>query len=144
MRLNRLLRDQRQRQQGNVNNARLRRKSRRPLQSQNRLCRREGGRYKFNGGINYEEPDAVEIVASWGAASSAPTLAGALKWREGLRWRPGDRSSNGIQVVIDFPAVCSENVASLVVHGASVTEYTPAVARYVNGEIQKCEPISEG
>jgi ferredoxin len=34
--------------------------------------------------------------------------------------------------------------ASLAVHGASVTEYTPAVARYVNGEIQKCEPISEG
>ena len=25
-----------------------------------------------------------------------------------------------------------------------MTEYTPAVARYVNGEIQKFEPISEG
>jgi len=91
--------------------------------------------------------DKVDIVASWGAASSAPTVADALKWCAGLRWRSGcavpPLQLRFSLALTSLPcAVRMWRVWRII--GATVTEYTPAVARYVNGEIEKFEPISEG
>ena len=52
----------------------------------------------------------VHIVASWGAASSAPTLGDAWKWRERYDGGLKTATTKAIQALIDFPALGVENV----------------------------------
>ena len=52
----------------------------------------------------------VQILASWGAARSAPTVADAWKWRKGYAGGRKTAATKAIQAVIDFPALRVENV----------------------------------